>query len=150
MKIIIRATMVFFILFVSCLSSIAAELDYTCIVINVYDLEEDGSLRTSNWSKQFKGREFSVSRIAEEVIGEVVHTLLANSTIVINEGNKKYSFKSIVKFDGANNPLSSWTEDAKGTFSIELFEAQQFHYRNRKPFVAMPLGGAVIVTGLCE
>ena len=149
MKIIIRATMVFFILFVSCLSSIAAELDYTCIVINVYDLEDDGSLRTSNWSKQFKGREFWVSSSTGEFVGEVVSSLLANSTIVINKGNKKY-FKAIVEFEAVNKSLSSGTEDAKGTASIQFLEVLEFPHRNEKPFFAMPISGALIVKGLCR
>lgn len=149
MKIIIRTTMVFFISFVSCLSSIAADLDYTCRVMNVYELEDDGSLRISNWSKQFKGREFSVSSSTGEFIGEGVSSLLANSTIVINKGNKKY-FKAIVEFDAVNKPLSSGTEDAKGTASIQFLEVQEFPHGNKKPFFAMPISGAVIVKGLCR
>jgi hypothetical protein len=150
MKIIIGAIMAFFISFVSCHSSIAGQFDYACRVINIYDLEDDGSLRISNWSKQFKGRGFLVSRITGEIIGEVVPTLLANSTKVINKGNKNYSFKSIGEFDSVNKPLSSGTQDAKGTASTQLLEIQEFRRGNKKPFVATSIGGAVIVTGLCR
>lgn len=42
------------------------ELDYTCKVIHVYDLADDGSLKNSNWEEQFRGSEFLVSRVTGE------------------------------------------------------------------------------------
>lgn len=134
MKIIIRAIISFCILFISCHNSIAGDLAYTCKVIHVYELDADGSLRSSNWEKQFRGSEFSVSRVTGEIIGEVVPTLMARSTKVINKGNKEYSFKSISDFEN----------------QVQLLEIKEFTQGEKKPFVAMSMGGAGIVTGLCR
>lgn len=142
--------MVLFISSINCHSSIAGALAYTCKVIHVYELDDDGSLRSSNWEKQFKDSEFSVSRVTGEVIGEVIPTLLANSTKVINKGNEEYSFKSIANFDSVNKPLSTGSEGAKSTTDIQLLEIQEFKHGEIKPFVAMSMGGAGIVTGLCK
>ena len=131
----IRMIITFFILFiVSSTSSVAGELCYTCKVIHVYELDNDGSLRISNWEKQFKNSEFSVSRVTGEIIGEDVPTLLARSTKIINKGNKEYSFKSIADFGN----------------SVQLIEIQEFVQKEKKPFIAISMGGAGIVTGLCK
>ena len=94
MKILLWVTMIPCFLSVLCYNSIASELSYTCKIVNVYEIDEKGSLRTSNWDKQFKDSEFSVSRVTGEIIGEVMPTLLAESTEVIHKGNKEYSFKT--------------------------------------------------------
>ena len=144
-------TMVFLsILLVSHHVSIADELAYNCKVIHVYELEDDGSLGTSNWEEEFKDSEFSVSRITGEIIGTVIPTLLANSTKVINKGNQQYSFKSISEFDAVKKPLSSGSEDAEHTASIQLLEVQEFKEGVKKPFIASSMGGAGVVTGICK
>jgi hypothetical protein len=150
MKMVIRIIMTFFILFIVSSTSVPGELSYTCKVIHVYKLDNDGSLRISNWEKQFKDSEFSVSRVTGEIIGEVVPTLLANSTKVINKGDKEYSFKSIAHFDAVNKPLSSGVEDAGSTASVQLLEIEEFRQGDKKPFVVISMGGAGIVTGLCK
>ena len=150
MKIMSMGVMIFSILTASCPPLFADDLTYKCKVTNVYDLNDDGSLRVSNWRKQFKGSEFSVSRTTGEIVGEVIPTLMANSTTVINKGNESYSFKAIAKFDAVNKPLSSGSEDAVSTASFQLLEIQEFHKGPVKPFVAMSMGGAGIVTGTCE
>lgn len=138
------------ITFFSSHGSIAGELAYTCRVIHAYDLEDDGSLKTSNWQKQFIDGEFSVSRVTGEIIGTVIPTLLANSTKVINTGNKEYSFKSIAEFDAVNKPLSEGNEEAESTAGIQLLEVQEFIEGPEKPFIAISMGGAGIVTGICK
>jgi len=77
MKTVMSATIMFCILFISNHNSIVGEVAYTCKVIHVYDPHDDGSLRISNFEKDFKGSEFSVSRVTGEIIGEVIPTLLA-------------------------------------------------------------------------
>ena len=130
--------------------TVAGELSYTCTLIHVYNLDNNGSLKTSSWEKEFKDSQFSVSRISGEIVGQVVPTFLANSTKVINKGSKAYSFKSIAHFDAANKPLSSGGEIAKDTASVQLLEIQEFREGDRKPFVAISMGGAGIVTGFCK
>lgn len=145
-----RIITTFLILFIASSACVAGELSYTCKVIHVYELENDGSLRISNWEKQFKDSEFSVSRVTGEIIGEVIPTLLATSTKVINKGNEKYSFSSIADFDAVNKPLSSGAERSEDTAGVQLLEIQEFRHGGRKPFVAISMGGAGIVTGLCK
>ena len=103
---------------------IAGNLQYKCRVIHTYDLENDGSLKDSNWNKEFKGSEFIVSRATGEIVGKLLLTSEANSTKVINKGNESWSFKSIAEFDAVNKPFSSGMEDAVSTAS--------FHYSKFK------------------
>lgn len=131
---IIRIIIVFLILFNVSSASIAGELSYACKIIHVYDLNNDGSLRISNWEKQFKDSEFFVSRVTGEVVGEVVPTLLARSTKIINKGDKENSFKSIADFGN----------------QVQLIEIQEFIQKESKPFIASSMGGAGIVTGICK
>lgn len=151
---IIRMIIAFFIVFVVSSASLASELAYTCKVTHVYDLDDDGSLKASFLEKNSVGMQFSVSRVTGEIIGEiigkVIPTLLANSTKVINIGNKEYSFKSIAFFDAVNKPLSSGDEDSESTANVQVLEIQEFRDGDFKPFVAMSMSGVGIVTGLCE
>lgn len=123
---------------------------YTCEVAHVYDLSDNGLLDTSEFEKTMKARSFSVSRVTGEIIGEIIPTLLANSTKVINKGSESWSFKSIAEFDAVDKPLSSGSEDAISIASIQLLEIQEFRNGSRKPFVAMSMGGVGIVTGICK
>jgi len=134
MKILINAIMCFSLLFAIYSNSIAGELAYTCKVMHTYKLNDDSSLKRSNLDKQFKGSKFSVSRITGEIIGEVLPTLLADSTKVIHKGNEEYSFKAIANFKN----------------QIQLIEVKEFLQGERKPFVAMSMGGAGIASGVCR
>lgn len=147
---IIKMIITFFTLLVVSSASVAGELSYTCKVVHVYDLNDDGSLRISNFEKHCKGSQFSVSRVTGEIIGAPITTLLANSTKVINIGNKEYSFKSIAFFDAVNKPFSSGGEDSESTANIQVLEIQEFRDGDIKPFVAMSMSGVGIVTGLCK
>jgi len=138
------------ILLITCQSAIAGGRDYLCKITHVYDLSADGSLKLSNWEKQFKGNEFSVSRRTGKIKGDVLTTLLSNATQVINKGSVEYSFKSLAYFDAANKPLSSGREASQSTVSVQLLEIQEFRKPTAKPFVAMSMGGAGIVTGICK
>ncbi len=141
-----------FVLFIVSSASAAGELSYTCKVNHVYELAEDGSLKISNFEKTMKGSLFSVSRVTGQIIGPPLTTLLANSTKVINAGNKEYSFKTISFFDAVNKPFSTGTEDAESTAKVQVLEIQDLPSWDgeRKPFVAMSMSGAGIVTGTCE
>ena len=119
-----------FILFLPVSISSAGELAYTCEITHVYNLEDDGFLTATNaWEKHFVGSKFSVSRVTGEIIGEVLTTVAATSTKVINKGNKDYFFTSIAHFEN----------------QAQLIEIQEFIKGDKKPFVAMSLGGAGIV-----
>ena len=111
----------------------AAELAYTCEVQHVYDLADDASLGASGFEKTMKGGSFSVSRITGEILGEVVPTLMASSTRVVNHGSTENSFKSVADFAG----------------QVQVLEIQ-FKHGVTKPFVALSMGGAGIVTGTCK
>jgi hypothetical protein len=150
MKITINAVIFSAISFIGIHSAVASELSYTCKVVHVYELDDDGSLKPSSLEKQFIDGEFSVSRVTGEIVGAVIPTLVANSTKVINKGNKEYSFKSIAEFDAVNKPLSSGDENSQDTASIQLLEVQEFKKGLKKPFVSLSMGGAGIVTGICK
>ncbi len=138
------------VLFIVPSASVAGELSYACKVSHVYELSADGSLEISNWEKTMKGSIFSVSRVTGQIIGAPLTTELANSTKVINIGNKEYAFKAIAFFDSVNKPFSSGTEDAESTAKVQVLEIQEFYDGDIKPFVAMSMSGAGIVTGTCE
>jgi hypothetical protein len=114
--------------------SMAADLAYTCQVTHVYEITPAGSLVTSSLEKQIKSSSFSVSRVTGEIIGEVLPTVLARSTRVVNQGSKEYSFKAVADFGE----------------HFQLLEVQEFREGAIKPFVASSMGGAGIVTGVCK
>ena len=123
-----------FTVIMTCICSSAAELSFTCEVSKVYDLDETGLLRQSPWQDQFRGARFSVSRISGEIIGEVIPTLMAEKTRVVHTGSSEYSFKTVAEFDN----------------QIQVLEVQEFLTDTEKPFVALSMGGAGIVTGICK
>lgn len=114
--------------------AMAGELSYTCEVTHIYKLSNDGSLAISPFEKQMKGSSFSVSRASGEIVGEVIPTLRAKSTKVVNPGSGKNSFKAVADFGN----------------QFQIIEVQEFRKGNLKPFVSSSMGGAGIVTGSCK
>jgi len=119
--------------------SVGAPLSYTCDVEHIYELSPDGRVETSSWEKQMKASSFSVSRATGEIVGEVVPTLMADKKWVLAFGSAENSFKAAAEF-----------EIARGNRQIQVIEIQEFHTASEKPFVALSMGGAGIVTGLCR
>lgn len=117
-----------------CNNAIAGDLAYTCEVSEVYELSDKGSLEISTWSKQMKGSAFSVSRMTGEIVGEVVPTLMAKSTRVINNASKENAFKSVADFGE----------------QYQILEVQEFREDVVKPFISLSMGGAGIVVGTCK
>jgi hypothetical protein len=115
-------------------NAFAGDLSYICQVDHIYSLSEKAVLATSAYENEMKGSSFSVSRVTGEIIGEVVPTIMAKSTRVINNGSKDNSFKAVAEFDG----------------QIQVIEVQEFRSGPIKPFVASSMGGAGIVTGTCK
>ena len=122
------------ILLLICTNLNAAALSYTCEVTNVYGLNDDGSLKVSGFDKGMKGSKFSVSRVTGEIIGQVVPTIMANSTRVINKGSSENSFKTVADFGE----------------QFQILEVQEFRKEDSKPFVSSSMGGAGVLTGLCK
>ncbi len=131
---IIRMIIAFFILCVVSFNAVAGELSYSCKITNVYELDNDGSLRISNLDKQFKDSEFLISRVTGEIIGEVVPTLLIGSTKIIIKDNNEYPFNAIADFPN----------------QVQLIGINEFVPEEKKTFFAIIMGGAGFVTGLCE
>ncbi|PIS37311.1 MAG: hypothetical protein COT35_06675 [Nitrospirae bacterium CG08_land_8_20_14_0_20_52_24] len=119
---------------VEALNKAASDLSYTCEVIHVFSLTSDASLEFSAWEKDFKGSSFTVSRTDGKITGQVLPTLLAKSTRIINKGSKENSFKAVADFGD----------------QYQVIEIQEFRKGEVKPFVASSMGGAGIVTGLCK
>ncbi|MBI4826180.1 MAG: hypothetical protein HY807_07125 [Nitrospirae bacterium] len=115
-------------------NAMAGALAYTCEVVHVYSLSTKGALEISAWEKDMKGSSFSVSRSTGEIIGEVIPTLMAKSTRVVNKGSKENSFKATADFGE----------------QYQLLEVQEFRDGALKPFVSSSMGGAGIVTGSCK
>ncbi|MDP6527512.1 MAG: hypothetical protein QF858_01360 [Candidatus Pacebacteria bacterium] len=120
--------------FSTTVSAMASEMSYTCEVKHVYSLSGDGSLNISNWDKDMRGSSFSVSRETGQIIGEVVPTLMAKGTGVVNKGSTQNSFKAWADFGN----------------QLQLIEVQEFKEGTIKPFVSASMGGAGIVTGVCK
>lgn len=133
MRLLVRASCSIALLVLS-LGAGAAELAYTCEVEHVYDLADNASLEVSGFEKTMRGGTFSVSRVTGEIIGQVVPTLMAASTRVVNRGSKENSFKAVADFEG----------------QVQVLEVQEFKKDPAKPFIALSMGGAGIVTGTCK
>jgi hypothetical protein len=106
-------------------NAIAGGLAYTCEVAHVYAVSDCGSLIPSALEKNMRGSLFSVSRVTGEIIGEVIPTLMAKSTRVVNKGSTKNSFKTTADFGG----------------QYQLLEIQESRSGDVKPFVATSMGG---------
>jgi hypothetical protein len=114
--------------------AVAGEHSYTCQVHHIYDLSENAVLTASAHEKEMKGSSITVSRVSGEITGEVVPTIMAKSTRIINQGSKDNSFKAIAEFDG----------------QVQVLEVQEFRSGPIKPFIASSMGGVGIVTGTCK
>ena len=114
--------------------ALADELAYTCEVKHIYRVTSEGSLDISNFEKTMNGSAFSVSRLTGEIIGEVIPTLMAKSTRVVNKGSARNSFKTVADFGN----------------QVQILEVKEFIKGPVKPFVSSSMGGAGIVTGLCK
>lgn len=115
-------------------TSQAGDLGYDCVIKNVYDVDDAGALKASGWQEQFKSDKFSVSRKTGKIVGQTLTTILANNTRVTNQGSKENSFKAAAEFES----------------QVQVIEIQEFKEDVKKPFVATSMGGAGIVTGICE
>ena len=130
-----RMIIAFFILFVVSFNAVAGEHSYTCKIMNVYQLNSDGSLSSSDLEKQFKGSEFLISRVTGEIIGgEVVPVLMTRSTKVIIKDNDEYPFNSIPDF----------------AYQAQLTGINGFAPEEIKSFFALSMGGTAFITGLCK
>ncbi len=131
---IIRMIIAFFVLLVVSFNAVAGELTYTCKIINVYELANNGSLKHSDLEKQFKDSEFIISRATGDIIGVAVPTLLSGSTKIVIKGNDDNPFRSVAVIrDG-----------------VQVIEIDESVPGKEKPFIAISMGGTEIVTGLCK
>ncbi|MDA0240640.1 MAG: hypothetical protein O3A84_11535 [Proteobacteria bacterium] len=115
-------------------SAVAGGLSYTCEILRVYKLQDDGSLGKSIFEDQFRGGKFSVSRLDGQIIGEVLPTISSSKTSVISKGDDQWSFRAAAYFDR----------------DIQMIEVREFNLGAMKPFQAWSTSGAGIVTGVCE
>ena len=84
--------------------------------------------------KQFKDSEFIISRATGNIIGVAVPTLLPGSTKIVIKGNDENPFRSVAEIrDG-----------------VQVIEIDESVPDKEKPFIAVSIGGAEIVTGLCK
>lgn len=115
-------------------TSFAAGLTYTCQVLEVYSLANGGRLE----ARGGEGR-FTVSRRDGQILGEVLPTLMADKVTVLSPGDGRNSFRSFAFFNmGQAGP------------SVQTLDVQEFRSGKQKPFVSFSMGGAGIVTGVCE
>ena len=115
-------------------SAIADSTTYNCKIKYVYSLSDKGLLNASNWQSDFESNEFTVSKSTGAIKGKTLTTIRAKETQVINSGSNENSFKAIAHFKE----------------QFQLIEIQEFKPGKNKPFVASSMGGAGIVTGVCQ
>jgi hypothetical protein len=119
----------------------AGEYAYTCEVSHVYDLGNNGLLKTlPALENVMKENSFSVSRETGALIGNslTLDTSLAKSIHVINKGSTENSFEAIADFGDFKN----------GTHPFQFIKIEEFSKGVEKPFVVM--GEVGIVTGICK
>ena len=121
----------------------AGEYAYTCDVLHIYSLQEDGSLQTfpdSPVEKLMKKNSFSVSRETGVLVGNSagLDTTLAKSTRVMNRGSAANAFEAVADFGEFRN----------GSHPYQFLSIDEFRKEPSKPFVLM--GHGHIVTGTCR
>lgn len=114
--------------------SLAGNFAYTCEIVHIYDISDTGEIKLSGFDESLKGGTFEVSRVNGEIIGSSITTNLANSTRVVSFGSTGFSFRALAEFDN----------------SVQILEVKEFIKGEIKPFVALSMGGAGIVTGTCK
>ena len=110
-----------------------AEEYFQWTIKHVYTVTNSGELETSGFQNNFEDNTFTVSRISGAIIGQTLTTILANKVSVINPGSTENSFKAIAEFKE----------------QVQVIEIQFYSKVEQKPFVAISMGGAGIVTGIC-
>jgi hypothetical protein len=110
------------------------ELAYVCTVEHVYGVSDYGKLIESELDDELEGARFAVSRFDGKILGEVLATPSAESTRVVNRGSSSNSFKAIADFGE----------------QFQSLEVQESGEGERKPFVALSMGGPGVVTGVCR
>lgn len=124
-----------FILLVISVNAVAGEHFYNCKIMNIYELDDDGSLKTSDLEIQYKGTGFVISRVTGEIIGgDVVPTLLTSSTNVIIKRYGEYHFKSFADF----------------ACQYQSTQSNGFIPDGRKSFFAVSIDGNKFITGVCK
>ena len=130
----VQSSLIFLFLVLLSAVSEAGGLSYDCVIKNVYGIDGAGALKASSMQHQFEGNKFSVSRETGRIIGQTLTTDIAKKVRVVNAGSDHNSFKAIAEFEG----------------QIQVVEIQEFKKGAKKPFVATSMGGAGIVSGVCE
>ena len=128
------ATVALFLLFGVVGACKGGELAYVCTVEHVYNVSDYGKLIESELDEEMEGARFAISRSDGKILGEVLTTSLADSTRVVSRGSHSNSFMTIADFGE----------------KFQSLEVQEFREGERKPFVALAMGGAGIVTGFCR
>lgn len=118
----------------SAFAAVASDHQYSCRVLQVYDLAADGHLASSAWDASLKDGSFTVSRDTGDIVGLVLPTALAKSVRVVNRGSKQNAFKAVADFGE----------------QTEIIEIQECRDGPVKPFVAASMGGAGIVSVVCR
>ena len=106
---------------------------YVCVIKSISDISDEGLIASSGFEQQLKGGSFTVTRASGAIAGDTLTTVLAKDTYVVNAGSTDNSFKAIATFDG----------------QVQTIEIKEFKDGDAKPFVALSMGGAGIVTGVC-
>ncbi len=106
---------------------------FKCTVMSIYKLTQGGGITESPWNKELADSTFSVNESSGAITGQTLTTIAAKSTQVIFSGSSENSFKAIADFGN----------------QYQIIEIQVWRKGREKPFVAMSMGGAGIVTGSC-
>jgi hypothetical protein len=121
-------------LLAACSTADAGEQAYVCTVEHVYSVSDYAKLTESVLHNELEGARFAVSRQDGKILGEVLATPTAVSTRVIDSGSGSDSFKAVADFGDV----------------FQSLEVQEFRTGEKKPFVAVAMGGVGIVTGFCR
>ena len=105
---------------------------YICVVEGIYDIDEQGRLET--FYRPPEVMTFSVSRVTGEIIGDAVSTERAKTTVVINRGDSKWSFRATADF-------GEW---------FQLIVVEEFNDSSEKPFIVVTHAAPSIYTGVCR
>jgi hypothetical protein len=112
----------------------AGPLEYQCMIKSVDDLGDNGMMQESALDRGLVGGKFTVTRATGYISGETLTTRMAKSTRVVSYGTAENSFKTVADFDD----------------QIQVIEIQEFIEGDIKPFIALSMGGAGLITGVCR
>lgn len=131
---IVRNISLILILWLTALNHAAAGIDaYKCRIYFSSDLQDDGVMRPSDFSKFYVGKEFIVDKETGRISGRISNHNASGQPQVLDYGSNEQAFKALTIY--------------RPRISIDSIYIKEFQDSGEKPFLLMK--GSTVYSGIC-